>query len=498
MNDPIHIHGYAPDLDPATPGIITACAALVPSMKGMKAAPSSSDVGLNALSAACKGSAVIRKLDNSTRFIAGSATKLEENVSGASWTDRTRVVGGAYSLGADTRWRFAQFGDFTLAIAKSDLLQVSSSGAFADVAGAPKAEIVDTVGQFVMLLNTNEAVFGDSPDRWFCSGIGTHTVWTPALATQCASGRLTSSQGPLRGGRRLGDAMVAYKDRSMFLGVYVGPPLVWDWREVSDTVGAPCQEVIVPITTKGGGAAHILMGHDDFYYYDGSRPVPIQNPVKKTIFEAINRSFISRSWALHDRSNSIIYFFFVTTAGGVIDSGVAYNYRKDQWIDAWGRHDLTIEAAAEYVSPGVTYDELGTLYSTYNTDIPFSYDSPFWVAATPSPAIFNTSHKVNTLSGTPGASSFTLSDIGNDNDIVTVRRARPRYLTAPSSATLQNSYKMLSGESFTNDATTSLDTGKFDFIRSARWHRLSHSATGNMEIPHARGMLLDTVPDGEE
>lgn len=498
MNVPLNIRGYAPDLDPLTPGIMTNCAAIIPSMKGMRAAPSASDAGLNAIAGACKGGAVIRKLDASTRFFAGSAAKIEENTSGATWTDRTRAVGGAYTLGEVNRWRFAQFGDYTLAAAKSDTLQVSQSAAFADIAGAPKADIVETVGQFVMLLNTNEVTYGDSADRWFCSGIGDHTVWTPAVATQCATGRLTSTSGPLRGGRRLGDAMIAYKDRAMFLGVYSGPPLIWDWREISDSVGAPCHEVIVPVATRGGGAAHIFMGYDDFYYYDGSRPIPIPNPVKKTIFEAVDKTYLYRSWAVHDRINSLIYFFFVSTSSGTIDSCVVYNYRKDTWLDSWGRHDLTIEAAVEYVTAGVTYDGLGAIYSTYDTNIPFSYDSPYWINNYPSPAIFNTSHKVATLTGTPGNSSFTLAEAGNDSDVMTLRRARFRYLTAPSSATLQNAYKMLAGDSFTNDATTTLADGKFDVLRSARWHRLTHAASGTLEIPHEKGALLDMVVDGEQ
>lgn len=495
---PLTIRGYAPDLDTTTPGIMTSCSAIVPSMKGMKAAPSASDIGFSALSAACKGAAVVRKLDGSTRFFAGSAAKIEENASGLTWTDRTRAVGGAYTLGETNRWRFAQFGDYSIAAAKSDTLQVSSAGAFADISGAPKADIVETVGQFVMLLNTNEAVYGDSPDRWFCSGIGDHTVWTPALATQCATGRLTSTSGPIRAGRRLGDAMVAYKDRAMFLGVYVGPPLVWDWREVSDTVGAPCQEVVVPIATRSGGAAHIFLGYDDFYYYDGSRPIPIQNPVKKTVLEAINKSYFYRCVSLHDRINSLIYFFFVSTSSGTIDSCVVYNYRKDDWLNSWGRHDLTIEAAVEYIAAGVSYDDLGSFYATYDTAIPFSYDSPFWVSGYPTPAVFNTSHKPTTLSGTPGSASFTLADVGNDDDVILLRRARPRYLTSPSSATLSNAYKMLSGDSFTNDGTTTLANGKFDLTRSARWHRLTHASSGEMEIPHDKALLLDLEQDGSE
>jgi hypothetical protein len=495
---PINIRGYCPDLTPTTPGIMTACSAVIPSMKGMKAAPSAADVGLSALSATCMGGAVVRKLDNTTRLFAGTTTTLQENVSGTTWTDRTRAVGGAYALGSDNRWRFAQFGDVSLAVAKTDTLQSSTAGAFANIAGAPKASIVETVGQFVMLLDTNEATYGDSPDRWFCSGIGDHTVWTPAIATQCATGRLTSTSGPIRGGRRLGDNMVAYKDRAMFLGVYVGPPLIWDWREVSDTVGAPCHEAIVPITTSSGGAAHIFLGYQDFYYYDGSRPVPIPNPVKKTIIDAITKSFFYRCWTVHDRVNSNIYFFFVSTSSGVVDSGVVYNYRKDSWLNAWGRHDITLEAALEYVATGIAYDDTPSIFTTYDGSVSVSYDSPFWVSNYPSPAIFDTSHKLMTLSGVPGSASFTLADIGDNDTVSMIRRARPRYVSSPTTASLQNSYKMLAGDSFTVDTTTSLASGRFDFLREARWHSLTHVSTGNMELPHEAGMTVDLEVGGDE
>lgn len=463
----------------------------MPTLKGFRAAPAASDVGLNALAAACAGGAVIRKLDNSNRLFAGTVTALYENVSGATWTDRTRAVGGAYALGEANRWRFAQFGDNTLAAAKTDTLQVSSSGAFANITGAPAADIVETVGQFVMLFNTNEVTYGDSPSRWWCSGIGDHTVWTPAAATQATTGLLSSSPGPIRGGRRMGDFIVAYKDQSMFLGQYVGSPVVWDWREVSDTVGAPCQEAVVPITTSAGGAAHIFLGYQDFYYYDGARPMPIGNPLKKTIFDAISKTFLYRTITVHDRINSLVYFYFVSTAAGTIDACAVYNYRKD----TWGRDDLTIEAALEYVTAGVTYDGLGALYSTYDTSIPFSYDSPYWVSGYPLPAVFKTDHKIYTLTGTPGDASFTLGEVGDDEPLTMLRRVRPRYLTAPSSATLANAYKMLAGDSFTNDATTTLSSGKFDVMREARWHRLTHNSNGAMEVEQ---MAVDFEPGGEE
>src|SRR5687768_18078271 len=94
----IPLIGYAPDLPSFTPGVITNCSGMVPSLKGMKGAPSPQNTTLEVLASACKGAMVLRKLDNSTRFIAGTLTALYE-ASTSTWTDRTRVTGGAYALG---------------------------------------------------------------------------------------------------------------------------------------------------------------------------------------------------------------------------------------------------------------------------------------------------------------------------------------------------------------------------------------------------------------
>src|SRR5690606_30755773 len=218
-----------------------------------------------------KGAAAVRKLDDTTRLIAGTAEGLYESGTGA-WTDRTNA-GGAYSLSDGHRWRFAQFGDVTLAAAKSEILQFSSSGAFADAASdAPKGAIVETVNNFVFLFDVNDqGEIYDSADRphgWWCAGIGGYTVWTPSIANQSYTGDLTSTPGKIRAGRRFGRSIVAYKERSMYLGTYAGQQ-GWDFDLLPGEAGALSQEVVIDVGTSEN-PKHIFMGADDFYVFDGS------------------------------------------------------------------------------------------------------------------------------------------------------------------------------------------------------------------------------------
>lgn len=482
--------GYAPDLDQTIEGVITDCSAFVPTEKGMQAAPAAQDVGIAALANTCFGAAAVRKLDNSTRIIAGSATALYER-SGLTWADRTRGT-GAYTLGSDSFWRFAQFGDTTLAAAKSDTLQASSSTTFADVAGAPKASIVETVGNFVFLFDTNEVTYGDSPNRWWCSAIRDYTNWTPSISTQSATNTLVSSPGKILAGRRFGDQIVVYKERAMYIGTYVGAPLIWDFQQIPGEAGCSSQEAVVNIG-NADNPVHIFMGADDFWRFDGARPVPLGGPLRRTVYGDLLSTYAYRIKTLHDRVNSRVYFFYPSRGGnGAVDSGIVYHYRNN----TWGRDDRTIEAALEYIAGGITYDTWDTVAATYDT-LPstISYDSPFWTSGQPTPGFFNTSHKLNSLDAIPTNSSFTTGDMGDDDNFYLLDRVKPRWLTKPTSATMTNFYKNNEGDALTTDFTTSMASSRFDLLRSARWHRLQFNMVGATVLNEIDAKYQ---PDGSE
>lgn len=484
----IPLVGYSPDLDPRTPGILTNCTNLIPSLKGMKGAPSAQTTLLPVLAAQCRGAAVVRKTDNTTRFFAGSATKLYE-ASSTSWTDRTRAAGGDYAVASDGRWRFAISGDTAFAANKADILQTSASGAFAnDAANAPKAGIVEIINGFICLFNVNDqgAIY-DSADRphgwWFARTSGT---WTPSVANEAYTGTLTSAPGPIRAGKRFGKTAIAYKDRSMFQGVYVGQS-GWEFEQIPGEVGALSQEAVVDVGTESN-SVHIFMGFEDFYIFDGARPVSIGNPLSRTVFSELNRSYSYAVQALHDRTEKNIYFFYPVGSSVITDRGVVYNYKTGKW----GRCDISVEAVAEYINAGITYDDLGTYYATYHNLPDQSYDTAFWAAGFPTPAFFNTSHRVQTLDGPSLASAMTTGDYGADERLTMLSRVQPLFLTKPTSATMTNYYRDNLGASLSTDQTVNMDSkGRFDVLRSANWHRASFEFTGPVEMAVLRAEMQE-------
>ncbi len=481
----VPLNNFAPDLDPTTPGIMVECDNLLPTLKGYRAAPSPLGVGLPALPDACRGLIVIRDLDATWRVFAATGAAIYE-ATGTAWSDVSKT-GGYTTTAEDVRWRFAQFGNVTLATNRSAPIQQALDAGFDDVPTAPRAAILETVSGFAMAFDTIDATYGDRPDGWWCSALRNQADWTPAIATQAANGRLLDSPGAIRAARRLGADIVAYKERSMYLGRYLGPPLIWSWTLIPGEIGALSQESVVDI-----GTAHVFLGVDDFYLFDGTRPQSIGSPLREWFFADIEPRFRYRVQALHDRINSLVYWFYPARGSdGALTKWVAYHYKANKW----GHGTLTVEAASEYLNGAITYDTLGDYFATYDAIPAIAYDSPYWNEASIIASVVDSTHTFRTLLGPAGPASLTTGDMGDDETFTTLTRVRPRFVTAPASATLDH---LVHDELGTDPAvaeSSDLNAGKFDALWSSRWHRLRVATSGNMEIT---ALAAQFAEDGTE
>lgn len=478
--------GFAPDLPPETPGAMTDCYNVLPSVNTFIGAPTAINAGLGTLPSAAIGFAVTRKSDGSKRVFAGTGAKLYEQ-SGGAWVDVSK--GGGYTAGVDDRWRVAQFGDVSLASCKSSTIQAITTGSFADASGtAPKAAVIETINNFVFAFNIDGMGFGNQGDRWACSALGNYTDWTPSVTTQCVSGQLLDTPGPITAGRQLGDIIVTYKERAMYVGQYVGAPLVWDFRRVPGDIGTPCQEAVL-----NTGTAHYFIGPDDFYVFDGSRPQSLQSPVRQWFFANLDEKYAYKICGTYDRINKRCYWWFPTkTSNGALEQCIVYNTATNQW----GRVSQTVEFVADYVSSGITYDTLWTYYTTY-ADLPtnVSYDSPFWNSGSSVVAVFKTDHVAYQLSGASDVSKITTHHIGDTINFSTITRIRPRFIATPNSSTINYSYSNSDASTFTSGATSTYAGKWYDLIWSAQWHKCEFVFNGPVSIS---GFDPVMVKDGVE
>lgn len=468
------IAGFAPDADFTTRGVVLDCQHFIPYSSGYRGAPSAVNTSAPALATACTGAAIARLLDGTTRIFAGTATKIWELVGGV-WTDRSSAV---YTGAADTRWSFCVFGNTVIATNLADAMQSSASGAFANVGGgAPKARIVVSASNnFVIAFNTSDGTFGVSQDRWWCCAQGDQTNWTPSVSTLATTGRLTSVEGEIVAALPLGDQVMAYKRRAIFVGSFAGSPVVWQWSVVpSSETGAVGQEAVCDI-----GGAHFIVGEDNFWIFDGTRPLEVgDGVVRKWFLNDLDPSFDYRTRCIFDKQNNIVRISYARKGGaGAVNGAIVYHTVRKQW----GRDDVTSQANLNYVVPGVTINGLDSISSTINglSDIPF--DSAFWASNARILTYFNSSNQLVSLTGSTANSYFVTGDMGEDEAVTMLDTFRVRYEVAPSSATATGFYKMNEGESLTQGPTASLADGKFDIRQSGRWHRILVNMTGDNRV----------------
>jgi len=462
--------GFAPDADQTTPGLISDCDNLIPALIGMEGAPEAEPVeGVPALPSVCRGAAVINNLNNTRRLMAATDTAIYELVDEA-WVNRSRAEG--YAGSSDTRWSFTQFGDATLAANGGQKIQRSGSAGFSDIASAPTADIVFSVGSFVMALNTNA-----SRDGWHCCAAFDDTDWTQSLTTQAASGRLVTTPGPLTAGARLGEYAIAYKERSMFLGQYVGPPVVWDWVQVSGgEAGCVGKDAICDI-----GGAHFFVGPDNFWLFDGTRPIPIGDGVIRSWFiEDSNPDSLYKTICVFDRESNRVWVFYPSSGSSECDSALVYHVLTKQW----GRANRAVQAALMRVPPSVTYNTWDQFGATYD-DLPaVGYDSPLWAVGARVLSVFDTANRLMVYSGDSASSGMTTGEVGDDVAVSRLQQIRFRYAKAPVSATIQAQHAANSGGEFQPGASGNLNDGKFDVLRVARWHKARAEFVGPVRITH--------------
>lgn len=478
--------GFLPDADPSTPGVLTSVTNMIPYEKGMKAAPTGqtpSDVPV--LADTCAGAAVVTKLDGSRRIFAGTITKLYELQSG-SWVD---VSSGTYTGTADSKWSITQFGNSTLASNKADTIQRSAgSGSFAAISGAPKAKIVFSVGTQVMALNVNDGT--DKPDGWHCCAVYDETDWTPSTVTLANNGRIVSAPGEFTAGGKLGEYAIGYKEKSIHIGQFVNAPLVWDWTQAAGgDAGCVGQDAWCDI-----GGAHFLVGIDNFWIFDGSRPVPVgENQTRRWFYENANASYLYRTQCVCDRQNNVVWIFYCSSTASTPDKALVYHLKTQQW----GLVNINVEATLNYTSSGFQIDDLPTLSATIDGLSGFTFNSQFWLTGGRSLAAFNSSHQLQSITGPAASSGMTSGDVGDDDQYTLLNRIRVRFEQGykPTAASCESFTRASMGDAPAIASSASMtDGGRFDVIQSARWHRAAFNFTGDCRV---MGMDAELIPEGE-
>lgn len=386
-----------------------------------------------ALNSTCRGAGIVTMDTGEARAIAGTETKLHKLATDGTWTDVSRVAGGAYTVGSGEYWAIIPWGLEAVCFSATALpqrLNVVSGTNFADLVGAfgsipPMARHAAVVRDFAMVGNTST-----NARRVQWCGINDITDWRIG-GPQQSDVQDALSGGPVMGvlGGEVG--YVFQTDRVTRMTYVPGSAAVFQIDEVQGTRGLKAPRSLVRL-----GRDAYYLAPDGFYYFDtgsaGARPIGV-GKFNRYFLNDVSPGTEQFVQAGIDPVNRRIWWAYVSRdrpLGNLNPNRVViYDWTLDEATIA----DLNIESMVGWITQAVTLDGLNA-YGTLDA-LPFSLDSPFWKGGANIFGVFTTDHKLSFMEG-PNLPAYWITADGQSQVRQMLTGTRPAIDSAAATVSL--------------------------------------------------------------
>jgi hypothetical protein len=456
---------------------------VIPTVTGFRSFPAFSNVA-SAITARAQGAASFRSISGTIFNFAGDATKLYKMASdGLSFTDVSRLAGGAYSTATDSKWSFAQYGNYVIAVNGNDVPQIFELGVstnFTALGGTPpSAYFAGTIREFGVLAKTSSE---NNRVRW--SAIGDIEDWVSSATT------LSDYQDFPEGGAIMGfvggEYGVVFQERAIQRMSFEGPPTAFRFDRISNFLGCRAEGSIASFDNFV-----FFLGDDGFYMIRGGvEIVPIGAEKVDRWFESVvDASYLYRISAAIDPINKIYIIGFptVTTGTGSPDTFLIYSWTTGQWSRASVNHELVFTSSTQAT---YTIDGMDTVSATID-GLPFPVDSRFWAGSGRLLfSAFDTSHRYGVFSGSALEATVETGDSqltpGNRSML---RGLRPMVEGTSVTPSLTVGYRNHLTQSVTYGSPVPVNTYGFCNVRvNARYHRAKITLPASSQWTFARGV----------
>lgn len=488
---------YAPDAPPLTKGRVFGGMNFRPFDDGMRSVPTMQAYGWNTAGLTTRTLFGCELPAGTGRLYGASTTDIYEYTitAGPTYTRTLVSKGGVpYAItaspakpdGFSNCWQFTNFGSVILAAngqcAVPIQKQTASGAAFSDLSGAPSAACVEVFKGFLIcgnISNTFGAVVGTG-DMVAWSALGDYTNFVPSLATQAGNNRLFDTSGAIVAIDNLGDYCVVYKERAIYLMIYVGGTDTFAFQRISNNIGCRVWDKF-PAPIVDIGFAHIFVGENDIYMFDGSRPVSITAGIRSTLgLSGSVLSTIAQTLVSHHPTDQEVYFW---QAAGPSPVQLVYNYRLHQW-----------GVISETAPVGVNISSNTSAISLLN-----SVD-PVLCAGLVVNSIDGLLYSRSPVNGAHANATVNIGAVGDAHKSFLSTRARPIWAIAPATVepgfwyTAKHPYRALGSW---NSAAYSADSAnkRIDMQATGRWHAVGVNLTGPWEMVDCD---IDIQPAGAE
>lgn len=481
---------WLPDLPPLeNPGAITA-SNVIPDANSYKPFPSAVPF-TTALGGRAQGSTLARDSANNNYNIAADASAIYQLV-GVSWSNVSRLAGGAYATPTDDFWEFVQWGQTVIGVngANGDNPQRLSLGAanFVVLPGAPsKASHIAVVRDFVVIGNLTSF-----PQTVQWSGINNSDTWTADAATLADSQLLPGDGGWIQ---KIigGEYGIIFQERAIFRMTFVGSPLIFQFDQIQKNIGAYAPQSVVAYQNLV-----FFLSEEGFYMFDGVNVKPIgRGKVDKTFFADMSTSSFNRIQVAIDPAQKLALWAYPASgnSNGNPNKILIYNWGFDKWSVV---ENINIELLTRSVGSSVTLDGLDAISSSIDALL-YSLDSTHWTAGQVIFSCFDSSHKLATYNGsamaaTVDTSEFNLNKQVNGRTYITEVRSNVDGLSASAQVTLITR-NALTEAAVTGVAQTVNSTGFYPVRSSARYHRVRTTTTTDFDT--LQGVEVVFNPEGD-
>ena len=141
--------------------------------------------------------------------------------------------------------------------------------------------------------------------------------------------------------RRLGDYLFVYKEDGLLAISYTGGDTIFSKELVTTQAGLLAPQAIVELPH-----AHIFIGSDNVYHFDGSTVTPIGDAIKDYMINILKPSDTLKIFGYYNKKTGDVVFSF--------DSTVAHDNNRDRAITyntgtkTWSVRDMNMTAIGEY------------------------------------------------------------------------------------------------------------------------------------------------------
>lgn len=275
---------------------------------------------------------------------------------------------------------------------KADI-EGGTTGQFATVEGAPEAEVMAVVKDFLVLGRLSDFQNGihwsaiDNPTSW--PAIGTDEAQYVQSDRQIfpVGGRVQAIVGGVGGI----DGLV-FLENAVQRMTYVGTPYIFQFDSVDRERG-----LLAPKSPVVAGNLCFYLSEDGWRATDGATVKGIGlERIDSWFFENCESTRVGEVRGVHDVQNRLALWTFPSpvASDGVYDRLLVYNYAVDKW--SW------CEISTELIFPdyarGLTLEDLDAFGSLDSADMP-SLDSPAFKNGKLGVSVFGTSHKLGKLEG---------------------------------------------------------------------------------------------------